>query len=1104
MSLSKIAITRPVATIMMFSAVLLLGIVSLFHLPVELYPNISLNDISIVVFVRGKMPPTEIEALVTKPIEEAVSTVNHLAELLSISKEGEAQIILSFEPGTNMRYASLEVREKFARVKNKLPKEAEKPIIAQFKHTDRPITIIAVTSKKRTTESIRKIVDETIKERIKRVSGVANVEVSGGRPRKILVEIDKRKLFQHRIAIEYVVSRLQSNNVDILLGEIKESKDKFLIRSIGAFKTVDDIKKLAITTTPSGSVLRLDEIARVEDSYLEATNYARMNIRPVVSLYIQKESTANTIKVAEAIEKEIKRVIKIVPKDLEIVPTTSRATFIKNAINNLKKSLFRGIILIIIVLSLFMGQMPKRMYYAYGAVAMLAHIIMILAAKDAGPTLIYKIGLLALLGAGAFLGKKINLIFPFAFIAVITTVIVLPINLLYLFFIALLLTVLYFVNYRSILIVILSIPISLVITFGIMQACNMIFPPSILNLSINFITMAGLALGVGMLVDNSIVVFENVLKKTEEGLDKYAASLKGATEMNMVILASTFTTVIVFLPMLFEKSRLSIMYGGIAWTVIFSLTVSFFVALSVVPLMASRMSIITGDTSFLKPIYKYQKKALIWIIRKRLYILLGIIIAGLIAWFFVLPRIGQEYIGTTEQNKFTIFIELPAGAKLDVTNTIAKRVEEFLKDVPEVKTFSSRVEAWSGKVYVELVGLMFRKRSVKEVIESLRPKTDRIKPAFIYYEEEREVGTKEIFLDLFGHDYSMLKELAISMATRMNSIKGFTDTKIRMKEGRPEIRLKIDKQKAGLYDLTTRNLADTFHAEMYGLRATLFHTEASEVETITRLDEKYRKTMKDIHQLLIVKDDGSRILLDQVADFDWQEGPSEIYRKNRSRMIQVSANIGGYPLSEAAKLVKDTLREIKFPENYYYRLGGDYPLLVEQQKNTIFLLLVIVLLIYIVLASFFESFYQPVIIMATIVFAFIGVVYGLKVTNTSIGMGARIGMMILVGIVVNNGIILVDHINILRKSYKASMYKILIGAAQDRLRPVIMTSVTTIIAMIPMAFDTSEGSNLWRPLAITLISGLLTSTPLTLFLTPNIYLMFEGAKKFFIRRLKLV
>lgn len=1059
MSLSSLAITRPITIIMIFSSAVLIGLVSLLYLPVELYPNVSFNDVSIVTYIRGGIPPTEVENLVTKPIEEVVSTVTHLKSLLSISKEGESTVVLSFEPGTNMEYAALEVREEFAKVKDKLPREAEKPTIAQFKQEDTPIMIIAATSDRRTTEDLRREVDTFVTEKLKRITGVANVEVAGGRERKILIEVDKYKLYKHRVSLMFLLSKIGSNNLDVLSGDIKETKYKYLIRTKGTFDTVEDIKNLPLINTSAGSVLRVKDVSRVQDSYLDPKGYARMNIRPVVNIYIQKESTANTISVAEEAMAEVERLREVIPRDMRLIVTSNSAKFISSAMTNLKVSLFRGALLIILVLSFFMGHIPKE--------------------------------------------KKALLGFTALLIAAVFT----PLYVLYVLFVVTMGFVIYVKRLRPLLIVTLSIPISVIITFGLMEICNMAFPPSVISFSINFITMVGLALGVGMLVDNSIVVFENILKKTEEGLDKIRAGLEGSTEMNTVIIASTITTVVVFLPMVFVKSEMSYLYSGIAWTITFSLAVSLFVALAMVPLMASRMSISSGDSEyFLKPLYKWQRKILLWIMRRRLFVIAAII-GFFAAAIFLYARLGKEFMGSAEQSTFTIFIELPTGAKLDIVNETTKRVESLLKDIPEVKTFSSRVENWSSKVYVEVVSPDKRKRSVNEVIESLRPKTDRIKPAFIYYEGAGAGGGgggggKEILLDIYGFDYDIMRQLAVSIATRLSNIKGFTDTKIRMREGRPELGLKVDKQKAGTYGMTVRGIGDSVHAQMRGMRATQFHEKETggEVETIARLDEKYRKTFKDLHNLVIIKDDGSRVILDQVADFVYGLGPSEIWRRNRARMIQVTANIGSHPLSKGADLVKNALKDIKFPEGYFYKFGGDYPSLLKNQKEFRFLIIVILALIYMVLASIFESYYQPFIIMATVMFATIGAIFSLFFAKTAVGMGSLLGMMMLAGIVVNNGIILVEQINFLREK-KGNLYRILITAPQGRLRPVLMTSVTTVIAMLPMALGKEEGSDLWRPLAITVIGGLMVATPLTLLLTSNIYLMFENTKNFILDRI---
>jgi HAE1 family hydrophobic/amphiphilic exporter-1 len=1044
MSLSAFSIKRPVTTIMIFSALMLFGVIALTRLPVELYPDISFGQISVITYIRGGIPPTEVESMVTRPIEEALSTVSHLSRLLSISKEGESTVVLSFERGIDMQLAAMEVREKFAKVKEKMPKEAEKPIIAQFSQEDVPIVIFAVTSRKRTTEELRRIVDETVKERIKRINGVANVEVGGGRERKIIIDADKKALYRYAIPLNQMISALGGNNLNILTGELKQKKNKVLIRIIGQFTEVDDIKNTVVKTKPDGSVVRVKDLAEVKDSYLEAKTYARINVKPIVSVYIQKESKANTITVSHKIHQQIDIIKSILPPDIDIVITKDQATFIQTSIANLRDSLLRGAVMIVFILMFFLGK----------------------------------------------LGKKAAIIVPLMglIIAVIA-----PAALLYFFLLVIVFFLIFKQKYRPILIVALSIPVSLIITIGFMDLANVFLP---IMLTINFITLFGLALGVGMLVDNSIVVFENIVTKSEQGKDKVTAAIDGSAEMNVVIFASTLTTVIVFLPMLFVSKTMSMLYGGVAWTVTLSLFVSLFVALMIVPLLCSRIKIVgeKGESqevkeSFLLPLYSLQERALFFAFRRRFFLIITSIVFFIIA-LYIFAGMGKEYIGSTEQNKFTIFIELPTGAKLDSSDETVRQVEQILQEVPEVDTFTSRVEAWSSKVYVSLVGLGQRQRSVKEVIDSLRPKVERLKPAFIYFEEEQEVGTKEIILNIFGHDYDILREIAIAITTRMGEIPYFTDTKIRMRAGRPELDLKVDKGKASYFGFNTKDIADIVHAKVRGVRATMYHTRASEVETIVRMQEKYRRTVKDIHNLNLSRYGDDVISLDQVVNFEYGLGPSEVWRKDRARMIQVSANIGEIPLTRAVKLLDESLEDLRLPEDYFYEVGGDYETLMKLSREFILMIAIIVILIYLVLASIFESYRQPFIIMITVILACTGAIFSLWSTKTSINMGANIGLMMLAGIVVNNGIILVDHANSLR-AQKHNLYRILVQAARDRLRPVLMTTATTVFGLLPMAIDTGEGSNLWRPLAITVIGGLLFATPLTLVLVPAIYSIFE-------------
>ena len=1016
MNLSEFSVKRPVTIFMLFLGILLVGVVSLSRLPVELKPNIVYGDISIIIAVRGGMPPQEVESLVTRHVEEAVSTVSYLENIYSTSKAGESRVWLEFEPGTNMDFAALEVREEFSKIRDKLPKEIEKPIIAQYKESDTPVLILAITGKNYTPEMLRKVVDEQVKERILRVEGVANVDVYGGRERKILVEIDKNRLYQYSVPMEQVVNSLGSNNLNLLAGDIERTRDKYLIRVMGEYKSISDVENIGVFATPQGVIIKLKEIASVKDSFLEPTNYARTDIEPVVSIYIQKESTANTIQVVLSIEEEIQRLKRRLDKDIFIKSTLNQSDAIEEAINSVKSSLVYGAVLAVFILLLFL-----RDFRVTGIIGV-------------------------------------------------------------------------------------TIPISVMATFIMMYFHK---------ISINVMTLSGLALGIGMLVDNSIVVLDNMDKKKKtvdfsrrDWKASYAkAIISGASEMGLAILASTITTIIVFLPFVFVNKATRMLWSGLALTVTYSLLSSLFVALTLVPMLSDRIKA--------KPSLAPKKKKTMFKndiaanIRARYRKLLGL---GLkMRYIFALAAFGlllaalligykteREFMAGTEEGRFTIFVELEPGAKLDVTDKMVKEIEILLSDIQEIKTFTSRVEPWSSKLYVKLQPLAQRKRNTKKVIDDIREKAQTVekkyKGGFIYFSEIEEKGLKEIVLDLYGYEYDVLKELAVSIATRLGTIEGFEDIRMSRISGRPEWAIVVDKERAGLYDLTTKDIAETLHSEIRGLRATLYHTESREVETVSRLRKEDRERLDDLRKAILFSSEGNPLLLEQVADFTPQIGASEIIRKNKMRVVHITAMITKQSLIDAVKKIRANLSDMEFPRDYYYRIGGNYERNLKNEKELwafpTGVLWITIFLVYLVLASLFESYIQPFIIMISVPLAVIGVILALKITNKPISQGVIIGAIMLAGIVVNNAIVLVDRINFLRKDSN-NLFKSLIEAGEDRLRPIAMTTSTTILGLLPMAFDRSESANLWSPLAITVIGGMTSSTLMTLFLVPSIYLIFE-------------
>lgn len=1084
MSLPSLSVRRPVSVMMFYIGVVLLGFIAFRLLPVEMMPNISFGDITINVDVRGGIPASEVEKRIAIPIEEAVGSVTHLKNILSISKEGNSTVILEFEPGINMDFAALEVREKFNRIRNDLPSEIEKPVIAKYEYMDVPIMILAITSDIRTPEDIRKIVDEKIKDRIQRIEGVARAEVTGGREGKILIEIDQPRLQAFALPINKVVDIINLNNSNLLAGEIKRLKDKYLVRTIGEFKDLEDIENLAIASTKEGSVIRLRDVAKVKDSYLEPIAFARLNSQPVVSIYVQKESTANTIKISELIEKEVNSIKPTLDKDIKINLTFNQADAIRQAIKQVQSSLNTGAILAAIILFLFLRQLSVDF------------------------------------------------------------------------------------------VVSASIPLSVFCTFFLMYFSK---------ITLNVMSLSGLALGVGMMVDNAIVVSDNILKKRDEFARTYEGpppdgpylqkiahelAISGADEMLLAITASTLTTIIVFFPIVYINPEIKMLYSGIALTITYSLLASLVVALTFIPMLEARLRLkikppappvetkaetppaeaserAEGEASLVKekvPILELAYKKIISLALTLRYLLLAIAVVGCVFALREGKKIEKEFIGIAEQNKFTIFIEMPTGTRLEVSDKVVHKVEQLVAVLPEVKTATAKVEPWSSKVYVELHPLSKRKKSTAQIIDALRPLTDKLEPAFIYYEEAEEIGTKEIILEFYGYDYEVLKNLAIQAAQRIQSIPKFTDTKIRMRAGRPEMQLMIDKRQAAMFGLSAEDISLALHTHMRGLVATRYRgkdepmvrvkeepsatgkpapfsytpeerqllenlkkvdalvpslsaQEAKETETIVRLEERFRRTFDDLRRISLVTPDRKLVYLSQVVSFKFDYGPSEIWRKNKARMVQVSANTGGIALGTAAEHVKEVLRDFKLPRDYFWQFGGNYDKMIRNQTELRFALILSLVLIYMLLASLFESFSEPFIILSTVPLAAIGAIAALRYANKPLGIGTLIGGIMLGGIVVNNAIVLIDRINFLRRKRSITDARFaVVTASFDRLRPIMTTSLTTILGLVPMAMDKSESSNLWSPLAITVMGGMTVATFLTLIIIPCIYLIFRDLR----------
>lgn len=996
----------------------------MFTLPVDMMPNTESKMITIFVGVRGGLPPEDIEELVTVPIEEAMATMAGLQELSSVSRKDRSTVTLNFKDDRDVKRATLEVSERLARIKGKLPREIEKPIVARYDENDHPVVILSATSTAKTPEVVRTLIERDLKPELSRLSGVANVEIFGGRQRKILVEFEKSKLEMHKIPILDVIRKIGENNLSLRSGDFDYRRDARQVQIDNSFKTLDEMKAMGIAVTKEGSRIRLGDVAVVRDYYLEPDSYARVNNQPTVSVHVQKESGANTIKVAESVLAAVAAYEKTLPGDVGLGVSIDQSVAIREAIGDVRSALLWGAFLTVLVLWLFMRHL------------------------------------------------------------------------------------------RQVSVVVISIPVAVIGTFLAMLLHAQFTQKwgTSLPITINVMSLLGIALGIGRMVDDSIVVFENIIKRTPQRgphNDMIKIAIDATKEMAVPVASSTLVMLVIFLPIVFISPDVRRLFADVAFTVSAALVASLLVAITVVPLLAARLASspqMGWENKFDHWIKKWGGKlpsfsfnrflrhGTALAIRRRGWVMLGILLsAGLSAYLYAFV-LEKEFMGSSEREEFVIFVELPSGTKLDVSDKVVADIEREINTLSEIKeivrTVSARVEGWSSKIYVKLVAPGQRTRTVQDVIEVLRPSLTKIGgeyEAFIYFSEPQK--SKEIEIDVFGKDYLALRDLAVEIANKMQEIPGLVDVKLRYKRGRPQVLLNVNHAQASTFGLDSRYIADTLHADIRGLRATYFNAGKEQVETVARLSEEDRRTLDQVSNLTFVSRGKEPRLVHagQVINFEHGYTPSEVWRKNKERVIQVSANRNKMALSTTVEKVKAGLQGLRVPIGYYYEFGGDYKKLVKTEKEFIYAFVVMVFLVYMVLACFFESYTQPFIMLLTIPLATAGSMPALWLFKTPVNMGVYIGLLMLGGTVVSNAVILIDRVNDVID--KRGLLRSVMKVSQERSRPIFMTSLTTIGAMLPLTFSKGQSSDIWAPLALTVVTGIALSAFLTLFVIPAAYVI---------------
>jgi HAE1 family hydrophobic/amphiphilic exporter-1 len=1010
---------------MISAVIVLLGSLSLLRLPVDLMPDVSFPSITIRVSYPG-VGPLEMEELVTRPIEQAVSAVAGLQRLESTSSEGVSRTTLNFAWGTDLGEAADDVRSRIDRIRARLPEEAEPPTIFKFDSTAFPIMGVGVEGDYDPV-TLREMSQNELSQRLERVPGVAAVTVDGGLRRQIHVLLSKEKITALNLSVDKVVTLLRTENQNMPLGEIDEGDATFLLRSQGQFTNLDDIRNLVVLTK-DGVPVYMRDIAEVRDSTEDRRQFMRINGRSGVRMRVQKQSGENTVAIAEGVKAEIDRVNREVP-GVRLLVLDDSSVYIERAINNVKEHALLGSILVILII--------------------------------------------------------------FAFLR----------------------------DWRATIIVSTSIPISVIGTFALLYFAGF---------TLNTMTFGGLALGIGMIVDAAIVVLENTHRHMDMGKDRLTAAIDGAEEVWSAILASTLTHIAVFVPLLFLTGVSSILFVQLSIVVMFSLSMSLFVAVTIVPVLCSRWltphseahrsgwmgRFYVASERFLEGMDNRYRRLIHLALAHRPTVV-GVSAALVVVAIVLLPTIGFELVPQADEGEVRVDVELPVGTRIERTEAATLRLEEMIRQsVPEHEMiiatgggggfgFGSQGGSHRGEFQVRLVPREQRTRSNDQIAQALRRQLSglpgviaRARPSGGNFQMTRMLGGGDarLALEIRGHELQDARRLALEAQAVMQNTPGVADVRIGREEGRPEISIRVDRPKAALLGLTVTSVAETIQTNVAGTQAAFYRERGNEYPIVVRLREEDRERIRDVEDVLLSTPAGQVVPAKNLMVADRETGPVQIERKNQERVTRVNAETE-VTLSEAVDAVESRLSQLRVPPDFAVGFGSE----VEEQEQAFrqlqMMLILAIILVYAVMASQYESLRDPFIIMFSVPVAAIGVVLSLMMTGTAFSLQAYIGVIMLAGIVVSNAILLVDYTNTLRHRDNLPIREAVELAGRTRLRPILMTSLATILGLVPMALGIGDGAELQAPLARVVIGGLIASTMVTLVLVPAVYTLFEEGWK---------
>ena len=1035
MWLTLLALRNRIGILMLFLAMVVLGFTSLQRLPVDLFPNIQVPVVFVGVSYKGA-PPVDIEKSVIYPIEKAVSSASDVEHVESFSKHGFGAVQIWFNWGSDINVGQMEVMQRVTQILNQLPPGVLQPFIVKFDVSNIPVAFVTVSSPNMDERALYDLAYNTVAPQIEQVKDVAAATVEGGKIRQININLDPALLQARALSILDVVKAVKASNLILPSGDIKAGNLDYNVFTNNQFRTVDPIRDVVVKVNQEGNPVRVRDVGTVTDSSDIQTNIVRTDGKRAVYLRVNKQPTANTVEVVDGLRSALPKMIGI-PPSVKLGISFDQSTYIRQSIKNLVEQGLHGSILAAAVILIFLR------------------------------------------------------------------------------------------NLTSTLIISVAIPLSIMVTFIVLFFTGQ---------TLNVFTLGGLALGIGRLVDDSIVELENIQRHLNVTQRRWEAILQAAREVAMPIFASTVTTVVVFLPIFFVVGIARLLLIPLTLTIAIALFTSFFVSRTVTPALCFRFLKPEQDALRSMPSWyvsfmnwsrrRYEsldrgfEDSLRWVLaHRKLFLASIVVIFGLS--LALIPKIGKEFLPVSDESQFRIVLRAPVGQRVEKTEQQVAAVERILREqIPahELETivsstgvlsqgrsslFNPNTGPHTSVVSVYLSPPDKRRRNQVEIMNDVRPKVAKLFPGVaVFFDPGGLVkrvtsfgSQKAVDVEIYGYDFEKAREVIKQVEGLMHRVDGLADIEVSREENYPEVNVMVDREKASLLGISETDIANAVLFSLNGNGQTdpIIFTDpqnGNEYYISAWLDEEHRNDLNDIDNIVLTSRTGEPVLLKNVASLKLNAGPVKIDRKYFQRVIHITANPVDRDLGSIAEDLETGFEQLQLPTGFSIRLAGQ----IQQQRETIsgllFATVLALILVYMVMAAQFKSLVDPFIIMFSVPMGFPGVILILFLTNTTLSTTSMMGIIMMLGIVVSNGVLLVDYTNVLRRRGHP-LHEAVVTGARTRLRPILMTSLATVFGLLPMAIGWGTGGETNAPLARAVVGGLSVSTLLTLFLVPTIYLMLE-------------